>query len=290
MSNKLQIEYFLSQDEIDVKKFEPVISSLIIELLNYIKLGVLQDGLNELLRNEHRLRLHLNKINLKGDKKTQNAYTLGLLKSITWVVETRENQNQVELPTNIDKIRSNKHFNSLIEVICVSHSISHGELARKLGISPSALYNLIKRMEPYDLFDVEREGKYKLYYSTYKTQAVYDSLNKKLEYTRADMFDAFSIFITSLEHEIERRDTINPIHIYEKVYSDLPDDYCAYRGEFKTAIENLTKTMNKKIRKSSPTFKIPSSLFEINRETADNNCDDGINLTKYLKERSYGTR
>lgn len=41
--------------------------------------------------------------------------------------------------------------------------ISHGDLADKLKISKSNLSNVIKRLEPYDLFIVEKQGRNKYY-------------------------------------------------------------------------------------------------------------------------------
>ena len=284
--NKLDIKKIFLPEEFsedhsditaDLKQLNHSTNILFKALINYIKLGVMQKELKNVLSLQEELKKTVRKTNLFKNSSLYNAYKVGILKTIISITENNDAANNtLELNEYKKMLDQNKHLGELIITIYDKNSITHNDLAESLSMSKSALTNMIHKTEDLNLFSVEKYGRKKYYFANYNTREIYNKIvNDKYEkrYCQSDIDDKINIFITILCEELKNNTKLNYSVLLRRLSANDTDSV-NFRKDIKSSIQNLTRTINEKTElyyepfvQNQPTEEYETDLFYENLET-----------------------
>lgn len=248
------------------------------QLTNYIKLDVMQQEIQTLTILQNDINKFAKKLNIFQEDNLLYAYKMGILKTFTAILEGQEEKNSKSFDSYFNIIISNKNYENLLKILYVKNSINHGDLATLMGMSKSALTNMLKKLDSIDLFEIEKRGKYKYYYANHITKEVYRKyFDKKMgkSYTQNEVYDIFNIFIKIILEEIDSNKKINS-NILLKRLMQSNEDLLYYRKDLKHSIQTLVKKLNSKMERDYiDYFGAPSGFLE-----TDHTVYGGSNLIK----------
>lgn len=248
MNNLLDFNKFLMSGMDNLDDLQSPIDNLTKEVINYLKFGTLQQELSNLLNSNENLRKKAQSINLLENSDTKIAYILGIFKTFMLIVDYKDSEDDQNISQAIQAVKHNKNLYLIIKEIYSNNSITHGELAENVGISKSSLTNTIKRVLKYNLFYVEKQGRFKWYYANPMTRKVYkkysDENGKK--YSINDVGDALNIIINIIDDEVKHRKRLNANIILQKTVKNELFDDVPVRKDLKKSIQSLCKNINEK--------------------------------------------
>ena len=153
--------------------FDFYINTCFDEILQYIKTGILQSNIKKLQEQERAIKKVAQKIELFEHDKLITPYQIGVLKSIISLTQKQESEiKKSNLDVYVEKLEQNLQLRKMIIILYDKNSIKHQDLADSLNITKSALSNMIKKTQEFDLYSAKKHGKYKYYYSNFKTKEV----------------------------------------------------------------------------------------------------------------------
>lgn len=218
------------------------------ELTNYIKYGLLQNELDSVLDLEDQINNVARKLNIFENQSYSLSYRIGILKTIIAIVQNQVKNTEAEPNEEYNIILHHSQLINLIIILYEQNCITHTELAEKLGISKSALTNMVHKFSSFELFYTEKHGKYKYYYSNFKTRDFYNRYiadDNRRKYNQNDISNIINIFIQILCEEIDNNKMLNPNNVLKRVFVG-ENQKIAYRKDTKNSIQNLTRIINSK--------------------------------------------
>lgn len=214
------------------------------EILQYIQTGILQNNLKILQEQERLLKRIAQKIDLFEQDNLITSYQIGVLKSIIALTQKHELEiKKNDLDIYVEKLEQNQQLRKMIVILYDKNSIKHQDLADSLNISKSALSNMIKKTQDLDIYSTKHLGKYKYYYSNFRTREVYKRyIDKNLNqrYTQSDVDKIISTIFVVLSNEIKNKKRIN----YNSIFKHLPYDHNVTKKGVALSIENFVREYN----------------------------------------------
>lgn len=105
---------------------------------------------------------------IKNDYEQQNVFLLGYLHGIYQLIDSFESETSYrENSTLREAVSTYKHVTPVLRILDAEIELSHNKLAEKVGMTPSALSNLMKNVKKYELFNYTKMGKNKYYSLAY---------------------------------------------------------------------------------------------------------------------------
>lgn len=248
-----------------------IVDVLAKELTNYIKYGLLQSELDSVLDLEDQINNVARKLNIFDNQSCSLSYRIGILKTIIAIVQSQEKNTETEQNEEYNIILHHRQLINLLIILYEQNCITHTELAEKLGITKSALTNMVHKFSSFELFYTEKHGRNKYYYSNFKTRAFYNKYiadDNRRKYNQNDISNIINIFIQILCEEIDNNEMLNPNEVLKRVFIG-ENQKIAYRKDTKSSLQNLTRIINSKSMWNYNNFLSVFSLDEKNNDSFD---------------------
>lgn len=236
------------------------------EIIQYIKTDILQQNLIILQEQEMGIKRFAHKLDIFEQDQLKAAYQLGVLKSIISLMQKYQAEiTKSSADLYVEKLEQNQQLCKMIIILYNKNSIRHQDLADALNISKSALSNMIKKTQDLELYSTKRHGKFKYYYSNFRTKEVYKKYRDKninQRYTQAELDNIISTIFVILFKEIKENKKIN----YSNIIKHLPYRFSMPQKSVVSSIENFVREYNYNI---SNDYLDANKFWISNRKTYD---------------------
>lgn len=105
---------------------------------------------------------------IKNDYQLQNAFMLGYCHGINELIDCYEAETSYQRNNTLKSVISSyKYVTPVLKILDIEFEVNHKELAKKIGISETALSNFMNSIKKYHLINYTRVGKNKFYSIAY---------------------------------------------------------------------------------------------------------------------------
>lgn len=154
---------------------------------------------------------------IKSDANLQNAFLLGYCHGFDEMVDSFSNEIAYQQNEPLKSVISSyRDVEPILRILDQSSEISHKDLAEQLGISESALSNLMKKVERYHIFNFTRAGKNKYYSLAHPNGAAALKIVKENSSFFVDSYTEFLLLLISSLRDICMFDELGKEHVMKK--------------------------------------------------------------------------
>lgn len=200
------------------KGFDAIFSFLANTISHFFVSGVKSEEISKIQSSIRRIFHKTDYIEtIKKDTNLQNAFLLGYCHGVDQLTNSYERETSFLQNDSLKSvILSYKYIEPILRILDQNFEISHKELAKQIGISTSALSNLMDKVQRYQLFHFIRSGKNKYYSLAYPNGEEALKIIKEKNGISVDSYTDFLLVLLDSLRDISICDELEKDYVLKK--------------------------------------------------------------------------